>query len=82
MDDVTEDSGVLGEAVACLNHFKDLPDHRQRCKVMYPFAVVRNANESQGIPGVAKSSTTDAHASESQKPDPSENLRPTTVWLY
>jgi len=36
MDDVTEDCGARGEAVAFLNHFKDLPDHRQRCKILYP----------------------------------------------
>jgi predicted transposase YbfD/YdcC len=36
MDDVTTDDGALGEAVVFLNHFKDLPDPRQRGKVMYP----------------------------------------------
>src|SRR5882757_11385545 len=36
MDDVTTDSGALFEAVAFLNHFKDMPDHRQHGKVMYP----------------------------------------------
>jgi predicted transposase YbfD/YdcC len=36
MDDVTTDSGALFEAVVFLNHFKDMPDHRQRGKVMYP----------------------------------------------
>ena len=36
MDDVTPDCGALFEAVAFLNHFKDMPDHRQRGKVMYP----------------------------------------------
>ena len=36
MDDVAPDCGALFEAVAFLNHFKDMPDHRQRGKVMYP----------------------------------------------
>src|SRR5580700_7759471 len=36
VDDVTPDCGALFEAVAFLNHFKDMPDHRQRGKVMYP----------------------------------------------
>jgi predicted transposase YbfD/YdcC len=36
MDDVTTDSVTLFEAVVFLNHFKDMPDHRQRGKVMYP----------------------------------------------
>jgi predicted transposase YbfD/YdcC len=36
MDDGTTDCGALFEAVVFLNHFKDLPDHRQRGKVMYP----------------------------------------------
>jgi hypothetical protein len=33
MEDVTADRGALGEAVAFLNHFKDMPDPRQRGKV-------------------------------------------------
>jgi predicted transposase YbfD/YdcC len=36
VDDVAPDCGALGEAVVFLNHFKDMPDHRQRGKVMYP----------------------------------------------
>ena len=36
MYDVTTDRGALGEAVVFLNHFKDMPDPRQRGKVMYP----------------------------------------------
>ena len=36
MDDVAPDCGALGEAVSFLNHFKDMPDHRQSGKVMYP----------------------------------------------
>jgi predicted transposase YbfD/YdcC len=36
MENVTADSGALCEAVVFLNHFKDLPDPRQRGKVMYP----------------------------------------------
>jgi predicted transposase YbfD/YdcC len=36
MDNVTDDSGALSEAVVFLNHFRDLPDPRQRGKVMYP----------------------------------------------
>src|SRR6202790_665272 len=36
MEDVTTDRGALGEAVVFLNHFKDMPDPRQRGKVMYP----------------------------------------------
>jgi len=36
LDDVAPDSGALFEAVAFLNHFKDMPDHRQHGKVMYP----------------------------------------------
>jgi len=36
MDDAVTDSGALSEAVVFLNHFKDLPDPRQRGKVMYP----------------------------------------------
>ena len=36
MDDAAGDSGALGEAVAFLDHFKGLPDHRQPGKVAYP----------------------------------------------
>ena len=36
MDDGMDDCGAFGEAVVFLNHFKDLPDHRQAGKVMYP----------------------------------------------
>jgi predicted transposase YbfD/YdcC len=36
MDDVAPACGALGEAVVFLNYFKDMPDHRQRGKVMYP----------------------------------------------
>src|SRR4051812_39271298 len=30
------EAGALGEAVVFLSHFKDMPDPRQRGKVMYP----------------------------------------------
>ena len=36
MDDVAVDNGALFEAVVFLNHFSDMPDHRQRGKVTYP----------------------------------------------
>jgi predicted transposase YbfD/YdcC len=36
MDDETENRGGLGEAIVFLSYFKDLPDHRQPGKVMYP----------------------------------------------
>jgi hypothetical protein len=36
VDDVAPDCGALSEAVVFLNHFKDMPDPRQRGKVMYP----------------------------------------------
>jgi DDE_Tnp_1-associated len=36
MEDVTADRGALVEAVVFLNHFKDMPDPRQRGKVTYP----------------------------------------------
>jgi predicted transposase YbfD/YdcC len=36
MDDTSADSGALSESVVFLNHFKDMPDPRQRGKVMYP----------------------------------------------
>ena len=36
MDDGTVDSGALCEAVGFLYHFKGMPDHRQRGKVIYP----------------------------------------------
>jgi predicted transposase YbfD/YdcC len=32
----TGDTGALGEAIVFLDHFKDLPDPRQRAKVLYP----------------------------------------------
>ena len=40
MDQVTKDCGALAEAVVFLNHFNDMPDPRQRGKVMYPLAEV------------------------------------------
>ena len=40
MDNVTADCGALCEAVVFLNHFKDLCDHRQRGKVVYPLGEV------------------------------------------
>jgi len=36
MEDGTLDSGALGEAVVFLEYFRDIPDHRQRSKVVYP----------------------------------------------
>jgi predicted transposase YbfD/YdcC len=36
MEEVTAESGALGEAVVFLDYFKDLPDPRQRGKVIYP----------------------------------------------
>jgi DDE_Tnp_1-associated len=36
MDGTTTDCGAFSEAVAFLNYFNDLPDPRQRGKVMYP----------------------------------------------
>ena len=36
MEDTATDSVALSEAVVFLNHFKDMPDPRQRGKVMYP----------------------------------------------
>jgi len=36
VDDVAVDNGALFEAVVFLNHFSDMPDHRQRGKVTYP----------------------------------------------
>jgi len=40
MDGMTTGSGALAEAVVILNHFKGMPDPRQRGKVMYPFEEV------------------------------------------
>jgi hypothetical protein len=40
MDEVTTDCGALAEAVVFLNYFKDMPDPRQRGKVMYPLREV------------------------------------------
>jgi predicted transposase YbfD/YdcC len=40
MNDATTDAGALFEAVVFLNHCKDLPDPRQRGKVMYPLEEV------------------------------------------
>ena len=40
MDDVTTACGALAEAVVFLNHFKGMPDPRQRGKVMYPLEEV------------------------------------------
>jgi len=40
MDDLTRDGGALAETVVFLSYFKDLPDVRQRGKVMYPLAEV------------------------------------------
>jgi predicted transposase YbfD/YdcC len=36
MSEAAADCGAFGEAVVFLNHFKDLPDPRQRGKVVYP----------------------------------------------
>src|ERR1700720_4305999 len=40
MDEATKDCGALAEAVVFLNHFKDMPDPRQRGKIMYPLEEV------------------------------------------
>ena len=40
LDNVVADCGALGEAVAFLRHFNDLPDPRQRAKVTYPLEEV------------------------------------------
>ena len=40
MDELTCDGGALAETVVFLRYFKDLPDVRQRGKVMYPLAEV------------------------------------------
>ena len=36
MANATTETGAFDESVVFLNHFKDLPDPRQRGKVMYP----------------------------------------------
>ena len=36
MTDTVAESGIFDESVVFLSHFKDLPDPRQRGKVMYP----------------------------------------------
>jgi hypothetical protein len=36
LDGTTTDCGALSEVVVFLNHFNDLPDPRQRGKVIYP----------------------------------------------
>ena len=36
MEDASVTGGAFGEAVVFLRHFRDLPDPRQRGKVMYP----------------------------------------------
>ena len=43
MDNVAPDCGALFESVIFLNHFKGMPDHRQRGKVMYPLNEVLGA---------------------------------------
>ena len=40
MDEPAVDGGAFGEAVVFLSYFKDLPDVRQRGKVMYPLTEV------------------------------------------
>ena len=40
MENVTTNCGALAEAITFLNHFNDMPDPRQRGKVMYPLAEV------------------------------------------
>jgi len=40
MDESAVDGGAFGEAVVFLSYFKDLPDVRQRGKVMYPLTEV------------------------------------------
>ena len=40
LDNVAADCGALGETVAFLRHFNDLPDPRQRAKVTYPLEEV------------------------------------------
>src|SRR5438270_7960381 len=40
MDGATADCGAFGEAVVFLAHFRDLPDPRQRGKVLYPLQEV------------------------------------------
>ena len=36
MERTAGDTGALGEAIVFLDYFKDLPDQRQRGKVLYP----------------------------------------------
>jgi len=40
MGPASEALGAIGESVAFLDHFKDLPDPRQRGKIVYPLAEV------------------------------------------
>ena len=40
MGPASEASGAIGESVVFLDHFKDLPDPRQRGKIIYPLAEV------------------------------------------
>jgi len=40
VDDAAQDNETLFEVVVFLNHFNDLPDPRQRGKIMYPLAEV------------------------------------------
>jgi len=54
------EAGALGEAVVFLSHFKDMPDPRQRSKVMYPLdevlllMSVGSAGESETIVDIAR----------------------------
>ncbi len=40
MDGVGADGGAVAETVVFLSFFKDLPDRRQKGKIMYPLAEV------------------------------------------
>ena len=40
MDRITEEFGALSEAIVFLDYFKELPDPRQRGKMIYPLAEV------------------------------------------
>src|SRR5215472_1088368 len=61
MERTAGETGALGEAVVFLDYFKDLPDPRQRGKVLYPLDEVFCAFW-QCLPGRRRSSTSPGSA--------------------
>ena len=82
MERYATEAGALGEAVVFLKYFKEMPDHRQPCKVIYPLdevlllsllAVLAGAD---GFTDIARFGAKKINLLRRFRPRPSHEFRP------